>query len=161
MQAVTADSAKQFSRVPPIVDADPSVRHEQVFQVPARLVIDDWPGVVSVRFDSRSARHVTITVGEKMIVGVKWGLYYYDGMARVALMENMIGTVNVLDEARAQTFTGVNSVAARYGTVQLLAEIILFETDVPHQHMWHTYVKSDNYRELWKGLATGQLMVRR
>ena len=144
-----------FEELAPIPDADPEIRHEEVFGIPARLLIGPGEAGTYVSFDSTSVRAVKVTVGRKMVVGCEWTLYYFDGTKKMELRRNLGASPEMLLGSGRMVFRGLEAIADSMGSLQLIAELTLFETDIPIQHMWNP--KLGKYRPLWKGLATGVL----
>jgi hypothetical protein len=130
--------------------------------MPTRLSVQRAVGRLSVSYDLAALRNVKITVGKKMTIGVKDELrVYLKGDARPSRYRSVLeGSMNETEPAvplsdadllkSTETLTsvrdGIPAVGKRY-IVEL--DIILFETDVPAQHMW-SFASSGNYRVLWE-----------
>jgi hypothetical protein len=144
-----------FEELGPIPDADPETRHEEILQIPERLIVEPGDYRAYVSFDSTSVRTVKLSVGHKMVVGCEWTLYYFDGLEKIEIRRNLGGSPQTLLNPGHMVFKGLAEAAAPQGSLQLIAELTIFETDIPMQHMWNP--KLGRYRPLWKGLATGVL----
>jgi hypothetical protein len=146
------DPQKTFAGEAPVADADPTVRHEETIQVPTRLVFPRshprWP-VLS--YDSTSVQSVILSVGYKMTLGVKTRLYYHDGVRAIELGTGVKDIGCLMCGGRV--LHGVTDVMKRQGSAQVVVEFVIFETDIPGQHLWQP--ERGRYQELWRGLATG------
>ena len=142
---------------PPAADADPSVRHEVVVPVPTRLSVERTSDRLSVGFDPASPRNVTITVGKKMTIGVKYEMRVFTqgdarpidaaGVGYSSIPEPVVpsdlGFLNgkaFLNKAQG----GIPAPGKRYIIEE---DVSIFETDVPAQHLWSP--ESNRYRVLW------------
>jgi hypothetical protein len=154
----TQEEPKQvqmFEELEAIEDADPERRHLDVLWMPSGLLIESGENDVVVSFDSASVNEVRISVGHKMVVGCEWDLYYFDGTDRVRLMRNAGLSVESLFDHDRMLIRGLEAITEARGSLQIVAELTVFETDIPIQHMWDP--KRGHYRVLWRGLATGVL----
>jgi hypothetical protein len=142
---------------PNIPDADPSVRHQETIPVPTNLRVGRNEYGVFVFPDTCCWLHVNIDVGYKMVVGHKLERYLYDGTRRIWLGTE-IGAGPVQPGWGNMNFPEAEGPASRWGTIQILADIVMFETDVPSQHGWNP--EHGKYRELWRGVAVGSLNAR-
>jgi hypothetical protein len=149
-----------FPEYPPTPDTDPGTRHQVEVSMPTRLSVQRAAGRLSVSYDLASLRNVKITVGNKMTIGMRDELrVYLRGEARPLRCRNILeGSINenaptiplsdpnLLKSTETLTSVqdGIPAAGKRY-TVE--HDIILFETDVPAQHMWSPE-SSGNYRVL-------------
>ena len=156
-----ADSIQAEHKIPavwlaePIATADPERRHAVRFKVPTKLLIEFNEDGTHVGFDSTSAATITVKVGRRMAVGLNSELYYFDGTQRVELRRGCTSWPEAVFADGRDVIQGLDEVLASQTSVQLIAELVIFETDIPPQHHWTP--KDGRYRELWKGFATGVL----
>lgn len=131
---------------------DGSARHRVVVSMPGRLRVQRTSSGLSVSYDLASLRKVKITVGEKMILGVRGEIRVYPkGEARPAQFQRLFegsvdekdGNLNLWRSAENFEIPGEGK---RYVVEH---DLILFETDVPAQHMWSPGSRK-NYRVLWE-----------
>ena len=158
-----AQVAPGFPEYPPTPDADPGTRHRVEVSMPTRLHVQRTASRFSVSYDLASLRRVTITVGKKMTIGVKDELRVYpQGDARPSQSSSLFeGTMNEKESAipllsnpnlltSTETLTSLqNGIPAEGKRYIVEHEIIVFETDVPAQHMWRPG-DSRNYKILWE-----------
>jgi len=152
-----------FPGYPHTPDADPSTRHQVEVSIPTRLSVQRAAGRFSISYDLASLRNVKITVGSKMTIGMKDELrVYIKGDARPSRYRSVLeGSMsetapravplpdaNLLKSTETLTSAqdGIPAAGKRY---IIEHDIILFETDVPAQHMWSPE-SSRNYRLLWE-----------
>lgn len=156
--AATQDRAQEaqfFESMKAIQDADPELRHLEVLRMPSELLLESSDSATLVGFDSTSVHKIKISVGHKMVVGCEWILYYFDGTEPIEIRRNLGGSLETLLGSGRMVVQGLNAIAESEGSLQLVAELTVFETDIPVQHLWDP--KKGRYRPLWRGLATGVL----
>ena len=144
------DSAWQGFRVlPPIPDADSSIRNEVIIKVPTKLAVMRTTDTLSIAVDRGSFDTTRITVGSKLVTGVQNELFVYsEGDARpfegrrngLSGVDFNLGT-SILNAKQE----GIPVPGKKY-VVEM--DMAIFETDIPPQHMWSPHSK--NYRILWK-----------
>jgi hypothetical protein len=131
--------------------------------MPTRLSVQRAADHLSVSYDRASLRNVKITVGRKMTIGIKDELrVYLKGDARPSRYRSILeGSVNEkelsavpLSDANllksTETLTSVQDGIPAGGKRYIVEhDIVLFETDVPAQHMWRPE-SSKHYRVLWE-----------
>ncbi len=144
-----------FQEIGPIEGADPERRHVETVAVPTALIVESKPNGTYVGFDQQSTCKLKLMVGHKMVVGCEWTLYYFRGTERVELRRNTGGSLGSLMDGGRHVVQGLQEIADVRGSLQLIAELSVFETDIPPQHMWMP--KKGMYQLLWKGVATGVL----
>ena len=110
-----------------------------------------------VGFDSSSTQAVVVSVGHNMIVGMTSEMFYYDGAERVPLGGGP-GQVE-LGLPNSERLEQLEAIASRQGVLQIISELLIFETDIPVQHNWRP--EDGKYRELWRGISTGVLEKQR
>ncbi|KPJ61482.1 MAG: hypothetical protein AMJ46_02030 [Latescibacteria bacterium DG_63] len=151
----TAEQVQLFEPLEAIQDADPEQRHWEVLRMPSELIVESKDNGTHIGFDSSSVHTIKVTVGHKMVVGCEWILYYFDGTEQVELRRNTGGSLEVLLGSGRDVVQGLDKIVESQGSLQLIAELTMFETDIPPQHMW--IPRKGRYRPLWRGLATGVL----
>ena len=137
--------------LPPITNADPSIRHSVSVRVPTRLKIERTADTLSVTIDTNSFESINLTVGTNMETGVQSDWYVYPvGEARPA--ERGVGFSGLLDFNLGGMVNywhtepdGIPLPGKKY-VVEM--DLAAFETDIPSQHMWSPYGK--NYKVLWR-----------
>jgi hypothetical protein len=156
-----------FPEYPATLEADPGARHQVEVSIPTRLSLQRAAGRFSISYDLASLRNVKITVGKKMTIGMKDELrVYLKGDARPSRYRSVLeGGLKETEPAvplsdanllkSTETLTSVQDGIPEAGKRYIVEhDIILFETDVPTQHMWSPE-SSRNYRVLWeKKLST-------
>jgi hypothetical protein len=151
-----------FPEHPPTSDADPRTRHQVEVSMPTRLSVQRAAGRLSISYDLAALRNMKITVGKKMTIGVKDELrVYLKGDARPSRYRSVLeGSMNEnapavpLSDAdllkSTETLTSVHDGIPAAGKRYIVEhDIILFETDIPPQHMWRPE-KSRAFKVLWE-----------
>jgi hypothetical protein len=157
-----APVAPGFPEYPATPDADPSTRHQVEVSMPTRLNVQRTSNRLSVSYDPASLRNLKIMVGKRMTIGMKDELrVYLKGDARPSRCRSLSeGSMNEKEPAiplsdpnflkSTETLTSVQDGIPAAGKRYVVEhDIILFETDVPAQHMWSP-AGSRNYRVLWE-----------
>lgn len=152
--AQEAGRQELFSEIGPIEGADPERRQLRVLKVPTALILESQGAATRVGFDERSASELKLKVGHRMAVGCEWTLYHFREGERVVIRRNLGGSLETLMDG-GHVVQGVQEVAETQGSLQLIAELAVFETDIPPQHDWMP--RNGRYRVLWRGVATGVL----
>ncbi|MFZ0829173.1 MAG: hypothetical protein WAO02_17305 [Verrucomicrobiia bacterium] len=136
-----------FTSIPPIANADPSVRHEVTVMVPTRFFIERTPGTVSFWVDSKSFVQTNISVGANMLACFQNELMTRDGGGWKSMngTELMGGLGMDFGEKTLDTATKVMPT----NNSDFKMTVKIFETDIPPQHLWDPHSK--NFRILWKG----------
>lgn len=135
--------------IPPIADADPSIRHPFSVQVPTALLIRRTEDELAVGF--APLRSTNLTVGSKMVTGTEWEMHIYRDGAPVQLQRHPVRSVGtgLRFEPWETTFTtkqdGLPQAGEEY-VVEL--RLTMFETDLPAQHMWSPQ-SGKHYRIMW------------
>jgi hypothetical protein len=139
-----------------VAGPDSVLTHLEAFQVYSRIRLRSSPGSVLAEIDSSSLRTISVPVSNGMITAWKSRSYYFRGSSPgwvsdgFAGMHDMIGPGGFPSRAQA--------LADSVGQVQLIMDAILFESDVPQHDAWD--LPSWNYRELWRGIVTGEIQGR-
>jgi hypothetical protein len=125
-----ADSPEEAPRPrqePPIADADPSQRQEQVLRVPTRRALVPYPeGGFYVRFDTCCTHPIKTSIGHKMAVGYRISLYYWDGASLVYLSQKGLFGGSEHPGKQIAIFYGLQQVADRIETLQLISDLVFF-----------------------------------
>jgi len=139
-----------FPVVPPIADADPSVRHPLSIQIPTELRVQRTEDSVTITFASFETTN--LTVGAHMATGFNCETTIYRKGDPAAWRGN--GFEGGLDSvARLDTYNYVFT-RSRDGIPQHGEEYVveyrltIFETDLPSQHMWSPQ-SGKCYKALW------------
>jgi hypothetical protein len=152
--AQDAKDAPLFPVLGPVEGADPERLHVEALEVPMALVVESSHLGTTVRFDDKSAVPLKLEVGHKMVVGCEWTLYYFRGEERVVLRRGVGGSLEGLTNG-SHVIQGLQEIVDVQASLQLIAELLIFETDIPSQHMWMP--KNGKYRILWRGVVSGVL----
>jgi hypothetical protein len=148
-----------FPGLPPIADADPSVRHKVVLCLPDKLRVTRTDKTLSIEFDMASVQEVPVTAGKNMVMGIKDELRVYAVGSPRPDRAGSIGLSSSLDfctlEQRARGGFSTDIVNRNQGGIPesgkkyiVEKKMTVFETDIPSQHMWQPQ-DSTKYRELW------------
>jgi hypothetical protein len=141
-----------FPVLPPIPDADPSVRDKKAFSLPtdSGLRIKRTDDQISVGVDPGRLKSVELGVGKNMVVGFKHELFVY---REDKLIESHPGGMQsppdgVSYSTLAYSFKrGTDKIPQPGETYRVEVRLSLFETDIPTQHFWQP--ESGKYRVLW------------
>jgi hypothetical protein len=152
-------SPGSFPALPPIADADPSVRHKVVLCLPDKLRVTRTDTTLSIEFDMASLQKVPVIASKNMVMGIKDELRIYAvGSPRPDRAGN-IRLSSSLDfctpEQRARSGSSTDILNRNQGGIPetgkkyiVEMEMTVFETDIPSQHMWQPQ-GSTKYRKLW------------
>jgi hypothetical protein len=138
-----------FPILPPITNANPSIRLPLLVHVPTRLKIERTNDTLSVTIDRSSVEATNLLVGSNMVTGVESKMYVYaEGETRPT--NGALGLTGGLDFNLGisywHTKTDGIPVAGKKYVVEM--ELAAFETDIPPQHFWEPHGK--NYKVLWR-----------
>ena len=104
--------------------------------MPTRLSVQRTAGRFSISYDRGALRNVKITVGKKMTIGTKDELrVYLKGDARPSRFRTVLEGSIKLNSTETLTIAqdGIPPAGKRCIVEH---DILLFETDVPAQHLW-------------------------
>ena len=138
------DFFPDFPYLPPVPDADPSIRYGVTLLAPWRLVLrrTDDEGI-AVTWTKETPWRVRITQGHHMVLGTRIRYrVYVDGKSVERHESDELTSAEPLWAADATSF--LQDVPAG-AIVKAHAEI--FETDIPGQHLWSP--TGGKYRVLW------------
>lgn len=136
--------------VPPIPDADPSVRHPVQARVPAGLRLERTRNRLVVSIGP--AQSTNLTVGARMVTGTESEIHIFrDGVPVESKPWHQSGSLGtgLSFEPYQFTFTTARDGMPQPGgdyTVEYRRTI--FETDLPAQHFWSPR-SGKHYRVLW------------
>jgi hypothetical protein len=138
-----------YQILPPITNANPSIRLPLLVHVPTRLKIERTNDTLSVTIDRSSVEATNLLVGSNMVTGVENIVYVYrEGETRPT--NGGMGLNGGLDFNLSigywHTKTDGIPVAGKKYVVEM--ELAAFETDIPPQHDWDPHGK--NYKILWR-----------
>lgn len=134
-----------FPVIPPIADADPSVREPVSVKVPTELVAERRGDSVTVRFVD--LEEWTVTVGRSMATGVRTEERIHHQGGSFRLGGGLSGGFGLDSDGMTLT-CGHHGIPAAGEEFVVEKTITLFETDVPPQHMWQPS-GGRHYRVLW------------
>lgn len=145
LQAAVIPGTNDFPVLPPVADADPSIRHPVSVRVPTAMRVVRQGDSLAVSFPS--LRTMNLMVGYKMVTGItREERVYCTGVALPREMSIQDGltfesTTNVLALGR----DGLPQAGQEF---TLEHRVTMFETDLPSQHMWSPQ-SGKHYRVLW------------
>ena len=137
-----------FPILPPITNANPSIRLPLLLHVPTKLKIERTTDMLSVQIDRTSLEATNLMVGTNMVTGAHSKLYVYPkGESRPANGRYEWGTSFDLGKSLWHTRPEGIPLPGKKYVVEL--DFTVFETDVPPQHEWSPQ-GSRNYKVLWQ-----------
>jgi hypothetical protein len=152
--AIAQNSAKSdqwhgFPILPPITNANPSIRCPISIRVPTKLKIERTSDTLSETIDTNSFESTNLMVGTNMVTGVESKIYAYpEGESRP--VNGGLGLSSGLDFNLGVRYWHTKQDGIPLPGKKYVVEIDLaaFETDIPPQHDWEPYGK--NYKVLWQ-----------
>ena len=138
-----------FPILPPITNANPSIRLPFLIHVPTRLKIERTTDMLSIEIDRSSLEATNLMVGTNMVTGVESKFYVYpEGELRPANGGYGLGGTdfNLGTSFWHTKQEGIPLPGKKY-VVEMGLKV--FETDIPSQHMWRPQ-GSKNYKVLWQ-----------
>lgn len=137
-----------FPRLPPIAEADPSIRQPLLLHVPTKLTIERTTDMLSLEIDRSSLEITNLTVGTNMVTGVQNEFYIYpEGEPRPANGGQGLGGID-FNLGKQFWHTKPEGIPLPGKKYVVEVDLIVFETDIPPQHMWSPQGK--NYKVLWQ-----------
>ena len=134
-----------FPVLPPIANADPTIREDRQILVATQLRIVRSESGISVEADPDSLESITLSVGANMVAGFRIELFVYrDGQLLSGGGSGLGGD---------WYFGSFNYTTSGFGfpkpgeTYEIELKTQIFETDIPPQHMWMP--GSPKYKVLW------------
>lgn len=149
-QNATNSFAEMYAIVPPITNADPSIRHSVSVRIPTKLNIERLADTLSVAIDTNGFESTSLRVGANMVTGVEYTLFVYaEGEKKPT--NGPVGLAGGLTFNLGVTYWHTKSDNIPLPRTNYLVEMDLaaFETDIPAQHMWSPQ-GSKNYQILWR-----------
>jgi hypothetical protein len=143
------DQWRGFPILPPITNANPSIRYPISIRVPTKLKIERTSDMLSETIDTNSFESTNLMVGTNMVTGVESKIYVYpDGEPRP--VDGGLGLSGGLDFNLGMRFwhTKSDGIPLPGKTYVVEVELTAFETDIPPQHDWSPHGK--NYKVLWR-----------
>ncbi len=139
-----------FPILPPITNANPSVRHPISVRVPTKLKIERTADTLSVQIDTNSFESTNLTIGTNMVTGVQVESFVYavgEKRPGVRFFEGLdFNFFNLNSEVWHTKSGGIPFPGKKY-VVEI--DLVAFETDIPPQHEWMPQ-GSKNYKVLWR-----------
>jgi len=145
------DQWQPFQIIPPITNANPSIRLPLLVHVPTKLKIERASDTLSVEIDKSSLEATNLMVGTNMMTGVENKIYVYrEGESRPAIGGYGLGGIDFNLGTSIWHITAdrvpINPMSKQKYVVEM--DLTVFETDIPPQHMWSP--PSKNYKVLWQ-----------
>lgn len=144
-----SDQWHGFPILPPITNANPSIRLPLLVHVPTEIKVERTTDTLSVEIDTNSFESTNLMVGTNMVTGVQNEIYVYpEGEPRPANGGYGLGGTdfNLGTNFWHTKQEGIPLPGKKY-VVEL--DLTVFETDIPPQHMWRPQ-GSKNYKILWQ-----------
>jgi hypothetical protein len=142
-----------FPQPQPITDGNPAVRHEVEVKVPTRLIVLQSDGKVSFAISPTDFETAKLSVGEKMVTGLNVVMRRYPEDKPPAspwddiLSEQAESPTDIGEMLR--DYSGMASAPMTSPRMVVEADLVIFETDIPPQHMWRPK-EGKQYRVLWE-----------
>jgi hypothetical protein len=141
-----------FPELPPIPDADPSVRDKKAFSLPtdAGLRIKRTDDEISAGVYPDRLKSVELGVGKNMVVGFKHEIFVYreDKLVKFHPGGMQSPPDGVSYSTLAYSFKrGTDKIPRQGEKYRVEVRLSLFETDIPTQHFWRP--ESGKYKVLW------------
>ena len=143
------DQWQPFQIIPPVTNANPSIRCPISIRVPTKLKIERMSDTLSETIDTNSFESTNLMVGTNMVTGVESKIYVYpEGESRPA--NGGLGLSSGFDFNLGVGYWHTKQDGIPLPGKKYVVEIDLaaFETDIPPQHDWEPYGK--NYKVLWR-----------
>ena len=141
-----AKDFKGFPVLPPIPTADPSIRTDREFRLPASLKVKRTDQQMSFSFEVVGP--VKVKVGKDMVTGLKQELRVYRAgkvvVSGYSSLKSGPGDTSSIGVALNRSIDKVPQPGEKY-TVEV--QLTLFESDIPPQHFWSP--ERGKYRILW------------
>jgi hypothetical protein len=148
--------APLFPAVSPVSNANPAIRIPFVVLVPSRLDVSfttDTPSnsdSLTVSIDSGSLVATNLLVGSNMVTGVECKSYVYlEGESRPTNGGYELEGGTAFDSGARIWHAKTDGLPLPDKKYVVELELVLFETDVPPQHMWDPRA-GKNYEILWQ-----------
>lgn len=149
LQPALTERPTMFPQYDPVPDADPSNPHSIDVRVPTKLKFGRMERSITIEIDRDSLEPARIMVGDKMVTGVDMKLYVHRlGEPRQQPLSE--GRSSGVDFKLGTDFLNPSdpNYPAPGDKLQIEADLAIFETDVPSQHMWMP--ESPKYKVIWQ-----------
>jgi len=144
-----ADKWQPFQIIPPITNADPSIRCPVSVRVPTKLKIERTSDTLSETIDTNSFESTNLMVGTNMVTGVEGKIYVYpEGESRPANGGDSLSSGLDFNLGVDYWHTKQDGIPLPGKKYVVEIDLAAFETDIPPQHDWEPYGK--NYKVLWR-----------
>ncbi|HEY3760735.1 MAG TPA: hypothetical protein VGN23_03210 [Verrucomicrobiae bacterium] len=139
-----------FPEIPAIADADPSVCHTLTMQIPRQLIFRPNNAMsIGIGFDTNSMVTTNFMVGTNMIVGTETETEIYPADHPESKKPTGSGLESGTQFSTANIWINGPFKELTPGIKYMVeTHFILFETDIPPQHMWEP--QSPKYKVLWE-----------
>ena len=141
-----------FTILPPITNANPSIRVPLLVHVPTKLKIEQASDTLTMEIDKSSLEVTNLMAGTNMVTGVESKIYVYrEGESRPAIGGYGLGGIDFnlgtsIWHIKADRVP-INPMSTQKYVVEM--DLIVFETDILPQHMWRPQ-ESKKYKMLWQ-----------
>ena len=138
-----------FQIIPPITNANPSIRHPIFIRVPTKLKIETASDTLSETIDTNSFESTNLMVGTNMVTGVEGKIYVYPkGESRPANGGDSLSSGLDFNLGVRYWHTKQDGIPLPGKKYVVEIDLAIFETDIPPQHDWEPNGK--NYKVLWR-----------
>jgi hypothetical protein len=138
-----------FQILPPITNANPSIRVPLLVHVPTKLKIERASDTLSMEIDKSSLEATNLMVGTNMVTGVESKIYVYrEGEPRPANGGYGLGGTD-FNLGTMIWHTNQEGIPLPGKKYVVEVELTVFETDIPPQHMWSPQ-GSKYFKILWR-----------
>jgi len=138
-----------FEILPPITNANPSIRVPLLIHVPTKLKVKRVSDTLSVEIDKSSLEASNLMVGTNMVTGVQSKEYVFpEGEPRPANGRYGLGGTD-FNLGKSFWHTKQEGIPLPGKNYVVEVDLTVFETDVPPQHTWQPQ-GSKNYKVLWQ-----------
>jgi hypothetical protein len=143
------DQWRGFPILPPITNANPSIRYPISIRVPTKLKIERTSDMLSETIDTNSFESTNLMVGTNMVTGVESKIYVYpEGEPRPANGGLGLSGGLAFNLGVGYWHTTQDGIPLQGKKYVVEIDLAAFETDIPPQHHWEPYGK--NYKVLWQ-----------
>jgi len=149
VEPVLVENARtnDFPRIPPVADADPSIRHPVSAQLPTAMRLERHGDTLTVDFPSLQATN--LMVGYKMVAGIACEEQIVrDGIVHLRDRRRSMQDGLALEPTTRALTLGRDEIPKAGQRFTLECRVTVFETDLPSQHMWSPE-SGKHYRILW------------
>jgi hypothetical protein len=126
-----------FPSYPPVADADPKRREKRKFRVPIRLLTCRTRNRIAVSVDTRILEEIELDVGYKMVAAFGDELFVLIDGKRKRLRQGLGGGSDIGTSFLSRKLDGVPIDGKKY---VIEVKFVIFETNIPPQHMWSPQV---------------------